>query len=217
MLRRLPVIVAPLIACAIACSASVEDDSAMGASAQSQSDAGPDGDTEVPAYASAEPKAQLRWTLGSSAVAESLQTKLTIDREGQRRFKLEGAIAADTTGSGRRLYIEFGSGAAYVAPGTYSCEALQAAVVVFQQDDSKLMTPLEGGATRACTVTIDQAAEQVGTPAWQQANLNRDTLSWRPVTGRVEAEVGPRADPTVPASTLRASFAAIFDERRTPF
>lgn len=184
------------------------------------SDGGADGDAggvEVPRYGDPDialaPK--MRWSIDGAAVTEGLEPKLTIAGD-ERRFVLQGQTPA--LGGKPVVYVEFGRGAAFVAPGTYTCAALEAVVLTI--DDApdgdggkapqKRMTAVKNGPSRPCTVTIDQATELVDTPAFQA--IHPKPRSWKRVLGHVEATVGSRDDAASPTASVRIAFAGTFVE-----
>jgi hypothetical protein len=165
----------------------------------------------VSAYTDADvgTKTLMRWSLDGGAVVEGVEVKGETTTSVDRRFRLTGATLV--LGGRPVVYAEFGRGAALVEVGTYDCASAEAVVVVLRADGTKVMTAVAGGPSRACKVIVDEAREMVvkGSVVPAPAGVR----SFRRVTGRIEAQVGPRDDASGAVMTVRAAFATEIMER----
>lgn len=158
---------------------------------------------------------KMRWSLEGREAVEGLQAELRIAPSNPNgKFELQAyapLAQADVTGKG--LVVYFGKGQEVVGTRTYDCAANEAIVVLVQKDGSKAMTAVSaaggGPRQRSCKVVVDQATELVGSPGWPSDARH---VSFKRVTGHVEAELGPRDDGQAPVVFVRAAFAAIFAE-----
>jgi hypothetical protein len=73
------------------------------------------------------------------------------------------------------------------------------------------MTAVASGPSRACKVIVDEAREMVVKGSVVPAPAGVRSL--RLVTGRIEAQVGPRDDASGAVMTVRAAFATKIFER----
>jgi hypothetical protein len=165
----------------------------------------------VPAYTDADvgTKTLMRWSIDGGAVVEGIEVKEETTTSDDRRFRLTGATPV--LGGRPVVYTELGRGPALIEVGTYDCASAQAVVLVIRADGTKVMTAVAGAPSRPCKVIVDEAKEMVvrGSIVPVPAGVR----SFRRVTGRIEAEVGPRDDASGPVMTVRAAFATEIMER----
>ena len=140
---------------------------------------------------------KLRFSIDGAAVTEAVEVSWTTAISGTpRRYALQGLTPAP--GGRPAVYAEFGEGQAPIATGTYDC-AGGSAIVVLIEADQKLMTAVNDGPQRACTVTIDEAELQ---------DYGDAKIRVRHVLGHIEADVGQRVDASSATKHVRAAFAA---------
>lgn len=150
---------------------------------------------------------ELRFSYDGAPPVDALQTAWeTVISHADRRFKLQGATPV--LGGKPVFFMEFGRGQAFIEKGTYDCAQMEAIVGIIGTDGAKELTLVAGASQRACKVIIDEAVDVDVTTGVRPR-------SFRKVVGRVEAEVGPRADGAAPAKILRAAFAASVIESGT--
>lgn len=167
-----------------------------------------DAGAEVASFtlADATVKPKLRFSVDGAAAVDAYEPSWTMLLSGSdRRFRLQGATPVK--GGKPAFYVEFGRGAALIEAGTYDCARKEAIALIVDSDDSKKMTVVDGGESRACEVVVD-AVEEVPPSAVGVASR-----STRKAVGHVSATVGNRADAAAPTKSVRATFAVMVVEQ----
>jgi hypothetical protein len=149
---------------------------------------------------------KLKFAIDDGDVVTAIETSSASSSSVDRKLAMQGF--SPVVGGKPGVYFEVGrAGARGIPVGTYDCAHSEGVVVVVPVGE-KQMTVVRGGASRPCTIVIEDEKSDPVLSGAQGASLLFQRL-----VGRFEAVVGSRDDAASPTHVVRGVFAMKFSSQ----